>query len=253
MALFLICLTIQTRMVKLFGASSALIVLFFVRPMMLLNLIMALCIYFFFQKIKQWSYFSKGSVIAFFVGLGLIGMTLISSFFNELFMGHLSNASSSGMGGMISALPAFLRFSVYSFFYFFLPLPLWGYFYEPFMFPYEWFLTVSGKFYLFLSIFVGLNYKYLFSTRFVTFLFSLCITMHAFTGGTLFNLRHRVNIEPVLILLVLSIIHLMYKECDSMQQAGRQVFKSLFYAAFIVVFLVFSLNGAYLGAKLFLS
>lgn len=111
---------------------------------------------------------------------------------------HLDlSGSKPGFGSLIYSLPSLLRLTLYSIFYFVMPVPIFG----SKEYLYQYFLMFSGFSYSFFWSFIIFNIKNISSE--LVFPFILLILMHIGLGGTLFNIRHRTTIIVPLVILVL--------------------------------------------------
>lgn len=168
---------------------------------------------------------------------------------NEFLLGHinlkLTNSSGGGFGSYITILPLFFRTLFYSIFYFIIPFPIYN-IVESEKFLYEYFIVIGGFTYTFFWAFFIMHYKYIFNKN-LQFILLFLIIAHIALGGTLFNVRHRVDLIFPLIILFLEVSKTILDSKGTMYLNNICIKISLF-----VLFAIFLLNIVHFMLKVLL-
>jgi hypothetical protein len=124
----------------------------------------------------------------------------------QIYLRHIAGINESGFGSVIANLPVVLRIGFYSLLYFIMPISI----FSDKSYLFEYFMVFSGLTYSFFWAFIILNYKNINSK--LLYIFIVLLLLHIGLGGTLFNIRHRVDIVIPLIVLFLALSQIITGE-----------------------------------------
>ncbi|WP_424686308.1 MAG: hypothetical protein ACNI3H_15135 [Halarcobacter ebronensis] len=235
---FLSILYISNKFLKSLLLLFLLFVIANIRIEISLIILFSSLLYFVYHFYKKSKKYTKLLLIVMLFCLSLFFFFKISSIL-EIYLRHLGSLETNGgFGSLISSLSAVPRIILYSLFYFVMPIPIFA---EK-NYLYQYFLIFSGFSYSLFWIFILLNYKKLEGK--LLYLLFLLLLLHIGLGGTLFNIRHRVDIVIPLIIMVLTLSKIIINNrgYDYLKKQFRQSFK----IAFIVII---GLNLIYYIAK----
>jgi hypothetical protein len=152
----------------------------------------------------------------------------------QIYLRHIRGVNESGLGANIANLPSIIRITLYSLLYYIMPVTI----FSQKIYLYQYFLAFSGFTYSFFWIFLFLNHKEIKGKLFYIFL--LLFFLHIGLGGTLFNIRHRIELVFPLIILFLSTSKILTFNY------GYNYLKKQYKKSLLIAFILFTgLSGIY--------